>query len=135
MLASAARTGVMGHLHLGTNILVPKPYTPWQREPMDSEQSLAEKISLLKRGAARLPNVSLAPMSIRQAVWQTYITKAGSDAARALERAARGQHLASLLRELGPAIRPVVFDRIEGECRWHFMRQRNTSLPEVAAAR
>lgn len=134
MLGSAAKTGVMGHLHLGTNILVPKPYTPWQREPMDGEQSLAEKISLLKRGVARLPNVSLGPMSIRQAVWQTYITKAGSDAALALERAARGQHLASLLRELGPAIRPVVFDRIEGECRWHFMRQRNTSLPDPASA-
>lgn len=131
MLERAAKTGVIGHVHLGTNILVPKPYTPWQREPMDGEKSLAEKISLLKRGVARMPNVSLGSMSIRQAVWQTYITKAGSDAAPALIRAARGQHLAALLRELEPQIRPVVFDRIEGECRWHFMRQRNTNLPEV----
>lgn len=134
MLASAAKTGVIGHVHLGTNILVPKPYTPWQREPLDGERSLAEKISLLKRGVARLPNVSLSPMSIRQALWQTFISKAGSDAAPALERAARGQHLASVLREFESLIHPVVFDRVEGECRWHFMRQRNTNLPAVDSA-
>jgi radical SAM superfamily enzyme YgiQ (UPF0313 family) len=131
MLQEAAETGVIGHLHLGVNILVPKPYTPWQREPMDDERSLREKISLLKRGAARLPNVSLGPLSIRQAHWQTYLSKAGAEAALPLERAARGQHLASVLREFERQIRPVVFQRIDGECRWHFLRQRNTSLPAL----
>jgi hypothetical protein len=61
-------------------------------------------------------------MSPRQAIWQTYITRAGSDAADALERAARGQHLASLLRELEPRIRPEVFEPFPRELRWHFLR-------------
>jgi radical SAM superfamily enzyme YgiQ (UPF0313 family) len=134
MLARAAQTGTIGHIHLGTNVLVPKPYTPWQREPMDDERSLKEKISRLKAGVARMPNVSLGSMSIRQALWQTYISKAGSDAADPIERAARGQHLASVLREFEDRIRPVVFERQEGECRWHFMRQRNTSLPGLGMA-
>jgi radical SAM superfamily enzyme YgiQ (UPF0313 family) len=123
MLEEARKTGTIGHIHLGTNILVPKPYTAWQREPMDDERSLKHKLSMLKKGVAGLPNVSLSGgMSIRQAIWQTYITKAGSDAAEALEHAARGQHLASVLREFDHRIRPEVFQPVPGECRWHFMR-------------
>lgn len=123
MLEEARKSGTIGHIHLGTNILVPKPYTAWQRAPMDDERSLKQKLSILKKGVAGMPNVSLSGgISIRQAIWQTYITKAGSGAAEALERAARGQHLASLLRELDHKIRPEVFRPVEGDCRWHFLR-------------
>ncbi len=122
MLEEARKTGVIGHVHLGTNILIPKPYTPWQRESMDSERSLKAKISMLKKGVARLPNVSLSTMPVRQAVWQTYITRAGSDAAPALVRAARGQSVSSLLRELSPSIHPEVFQPFPRQLRWHFMR-------------
>ncbi len=122
MLEEAAKTGVIGHIHLGVNVLVPKPYTPWQREPMDDERSLKGKISILKEGVARLPNVSMGSISMRQAVWQTYISKAGSDAAEALELAARGEHLTSLLRRFAPQIQSEVFRPLEGDLRWHFMR-------------
>jgi radical SAM superfamily enzyme YgiQ (UPF0313 family) len=122
MLEEGRRTGVAGNVHLGCNILIPKPYTPWQREPMDDEKSLKRKISVLKRGVAGMPNVTMSMMSPRQAIWQTYITRAGSDAAEALERAARGQHVASLLRELQPRIHPEVFEPFPRELRWHFLR-------------
>jgi radical SAM superfamily enzyme YgiQ (UPF0313 family) len=118
----AAKSGVMAHLHLGASVLVPKPYTPWQRHAMAPERELREKVSLLKKGVARLPNTSLASLSIRQAVWQTYISRAGTDAAEALERAARGAHLSSLLREYAPRIEPEVFRPMEGDLRWHFLR-------------
>jgi radical SAM superfamily enzyme YgiQ (UPF0313 family) len=123
LLEEARKSGVIGHIHLGTNILVPKPYTAWQRAPMDDERSLKEKLSILKKGVAGMPNVSMSGgISIRQAIWQTYITKAGSDAADALERAARGQHIASVLRDFDHKIRPEVFQPVQGDCRWHFMR-------------
>jgi radical SAM superfamily enzyme YgiQ (UPF0313 family) len=118
----APKTGVMGQLHLGVNVLVPKPYTPWQRHPMPPERELALRIAVLKKGVARLPNVTLGQLSIRQAVWQTYISKAGPQAADLLERAARGQHLASLLREFADRIAPEVFVPLEGDLRWHFLR-------------
>jgi radical SAM superfamily enzyme YgiQ (UPF0313 family) len=123
MLEQAARTGVVGNIHLGTNILVPKPYTPWQREPMDDERSLKEKIAILRKGVSRLPNVSLGSISMRQAVWQTYISKAGAGAAEALLAAARGEPLGSLLARFEHRIHPEVFRRHEGDLRWHFMRQ------------
>ncbi len=125
MLEELAPKGIVGHIHLGVSVLVPKPYTPWQREPMDDERSLKEKVSVLNKLVSRLPNVSLGSVSIREAVWQTYISKAGSDAAEALEAAARGEHLSTLLRRFESKIQSEVFRPIEGDLRWHFMRQAN----------
>ena len=123
MLEELAPKGIIGHVHLGVSVLVPKPYTPWQREAMDGERSLKEKVAVLKKGVARMPNVSLGSVSIRQAVWQTYISKAGSDAAEAIEAAARGESLSALLHRFAPKIHPEVFVPMEGDLRWHFMRQ------------
>jgi hypothetical protein len=122
MLEEASRSGVIGSIHLGTSVLVPKPYTPWQRFPMEPEAVLKRKIALLQRGVARMPNVSIGSVSVRQAVWQTYLSKAGSDAADAIEAAAAGEPLASVLRRFAGRIRPEVFEPQEGELRWHFLR-------------
>lgn len=122
MLEQASVSGKIGSIHLGCNILIPKPYTPWQREPMEDERSLKAKISLLKRGVAKMPNVTMSMMSPRQAIWQTYISRSGSDAADAIEQAARGRHLASLLRDIQPRVDTEVFSAFPRELRWHFMR-------------
>jgi len=123
MLEEARRTGVMGELHLGVNLFVPKPFTPWQREPLDDAASLRAKIALLRRGVRALPNVRLTDnLSIRQATWQTYLSKGGIEAASALERAARGASLSTLLREFAGAIAPEVFQAQAGDLRWHFLR-------------
>jgi hypothetical protein len=90
---------------------------------MDDERSLKEKIAILKRGVARMPNISLGSISVRQAIWQTYISKAGSDAADAIEAAARGESISSLLHRFALQIYPEVYGRLEGDLRWHFMRQ------------
>ncbi len=123
MLEELAReTGIIGHIQLGASVLVPKPFTPWQREAMDDEKSLKHKLSILKRGVAKMPNISLSTGSVRQAVWQTYISRAGADAADAIEAVARGAHLSSVLREFQQRIQPEVYQRFEGDLRWHFMR-------------
>lgn len=122
MLEEAKKTGVIGSIQLGTNILIPKPFTPWQREPMDDKRSLEEKLSLLKKGVARLPNVEMTTMPVRQAIWQTYISRAGRDAAEALQRVARGQHVASILREFAEQVHSEVYQPFPRELRWHFLR-------------
>jgi hypothetical protein len=90
---------------------------------MDDEKSLKEKIALLRKGVARMPNVSMGSVSVRQAIWQTYISKAGSDAAEAIEAAARGESINTILHRLAPKIHPEVYRRLDGDLRWHFMRQ------------
>jgi radical SAM superfamily enzyme YgiQ (UPF0313 family) len=122
MLAAARRTGVIGHVHLGVNVLIPKPFTPWQRVPLEDERSLREKVAFLKRGVARLPNVSIGQMSLRLAKWQSYVSRAGADAADAIEAAACGEHLASVLRRFAHRIDPEVYGERPGDLRWHFMR-------------
>jgi radical SAM superfamily enzyme YgiQ (UPF0313 family) len=122
MREEAAKTGVIGQVTLGCNLLIPKPYTPWQREALESESSLLEKIAGLKRGVAKLDNVKMTMMSPRQAIWQTYISRAGSDAAPLIVKAARGQSIAQLLREHAPIIHPEVYRQFPQECRWHFLR-------------
>jgi radical SAM superfamily enzyme YgiQ (UPF0313 family) len=123
MLEECVKRGVIGNIHMGVNVLVPKPYTPWQRHPMDDERSLKAKVALLQKGASRMPNVSMGSISVRQAAWQTYISKAGSDAAEVLEAAARGETMSALLHRFQHKIQPEVFRPQEGDLRWHFMRQ------------
>lgn len=123
MLAETRARGRTGEIQLGVNLFVPKPYTPWQREPMDREENLREKIARLRRGVRRLPNVRLTDnLSIRQAVWQTYLGKGGTEVADAIECAARGAPLADVLREFGERIAPEVFAAQPSELRWHFLR-------------
>ena len=122
MLEELSPRGVMGKIDLGTNILVPKPYTGWQREAMADPKTLRRRIARLRQGAASLPNVSLGTMSVRQAMWQTYITKAGAEAAAILEEAAAGEDLSTLLRRHSRQIEPLVFARSEGHLPWQFMR-------------
>jgi radical SAM superfamily enzyme YgiQ (UPF0313 family) len=122
MLVQARRTGTIGHVHLGVNVLIPKPFTPWQRVPLEDERTLRAKVSFLKKGMARMPNVSLGQMSLRMAKWQSYVSRAGSDAADALEAAACGEHLSSVLRRFAHRIDPEVYGERPGDLRWHFMR-------------
>ena len=122
MLQELAPTGVIGNVHLGTNVLVPKPYTGWQREAMDDPRELKRKIAVLKRGVASMPNVTMSTPSVRQAIWQTYISRAGSDAADLIERVHAGETVASILRTESERVRPEVFERFDGPLRWHFMR-------------
>ncbi len=122
MLEELAPTGVIGHIHLGVNILIPKPYTGYQRETMEDPATLKRRLKALQKGAAAIPNLSLDVMPIRRAIWQTYITKAGSDAADILEEAARGASLGSLLRRHAERIEAEVFDRGPRKLRWHFLR-------------
>lgn len=122
MLEETAASGIPGSIHLGVNVLIPKPYTPWQREAMQDERSLKRKISFLKKGVSQLPNVTMTAMPPRQAVWQTYISRAGVDAADAIEKVARGMHLSQALRDFADRIHPEVFQEFPRDLRWHFLR-------------
>ena len=48
--------------------------------------------------------------------------RAGTDAADAIESAARGQSLSALLRERSEQVAREVFEPFPRELRWHFMR-------------
>jgi len=61
-------------------------------------------------------------MSVRQAIWQAYLSKADRTAAGPLEKAAQGATTASLLREFRDQIYPVVFESPASSLPWQFLR-------------
>lgn len=124
MLEELAPTGVIGNINLGVNILIPKPYTGYQRDTVEDPAVLGVRLKQLRKGASRIPNVSMSTMPVREAVWQAYLSKAGSDAADVLERAASGVGVNRLLRQYRDRIDPEVFERRPSgqRLRWHFLR-------------
>ncbi len=132
MLEELAPTGVIGQIHVGANLLVPKPYTGYQREAMTEVSVLKERVATLRRGLGALPNVSMSSMSIREAIWQTYLSRGGADAGNAIARRASGERLSSVLRDIRPAVDREVFGRFDGDLRWQFM---TTWRPDGAGVR
>ncbi len=122
MLEELAPTGVIGEIHLGVNVLIPKPFTGWQRQPMTDPRELKRKIRYLQRGVAKIPNVTMGSMSIKQAVWQTLLSKGGAEAAEAIELAAEGESTAALLRRFSGLVDDTVFRYFDGDLRWQFLR-------------
>lgn len=82
--------GARGRRRIGTvtvslNAFVPKPWTPFQWDPMDAIPVLRAKVQLLKRALARVPNVQLDVESPREAYLQTILSRGDRRVARFIE--------------------------------------------------
>ena len=69
-----------------------------------------------------MPNVSLGSDLAAHGDVADLHSRAGCDAADALEAAARGEHLSVVLRRFADRIDPEVYGERPGDLRWHFMR-------------
>lgn len=65
----------MGKMTVSINPFVPKPFTPLQWRPMDTEAELKRKIRILKRGLQRLGNVEVIHEGPKAAVWQGILAR------------------------------------------------------------
>lgn len=69
------RDGKVGGLTLSVNAFSPKPWTPFQWEPMEAIPMLREKLAGLKKRLARLPHVTVDTESPREAYYQTLLSR------------------------------------------------------------
>jgi len=60
---------------LSINPFVPKPYTPFQWVPMDSEKSLREKLKIISDGIRGLKGVKFEKKSIKEAILQGVLSQ------------------------------------------------------------
>lgn len=67
--------GKVGGLTLSVNAFSPKPWTPFQWEPMEAMSILREKFARLKKRLARLPRVTVDTESPREAYYQTLLSR------------------------------------------------------------
>src|SRR6185436_14811207 len=53
------RRGRIGSINVSTNPFVPKPWTPFQWDPMEEIPALRDKTKRLRQACGRIPNVQL----------------------------------------------------------------------------
>jgi radical SAM superfamily enzyme YgiQ (UPF0313 family) len=65
----------VAHVTVSVNAFVPKPWTPFQWDPMESIPSLRRKFAVLRRRLSAIPNVHLDTESPREAYFQTLMSR------------------------------------------------------------
>ena len=80
----AARRRV-GSVTISLNAFVPKPWTPFQWDPMESIASLRGKAQTLRKATRRIPNLTLDIESPREAYLQTILSRGDRRVARFIE--------------------------------------------------
>ncbi len=76
----------VGRLLVSINPFVPKPWTPFQWEPMAAMRELKRKLARVRRGLAALPAVQVETESPREAYLQTLLSRGDRRVAPILER-------------------------------------------------
>jgi len=78
----------VGHVTVSLNPFVPKPWTPFQWDPMEDAASLKRKIVLLRAALGRLggASIELVAESPREAYFQTMVSRGDRRVGQILER-------------------------------------------------
>src|SRR5262249_39463901 len=85
-LGDGARAGRrVSAVTVSLNAFVPKPWTPFQWDPMDSIPLLRTKVQRLKRDLARMPHHQLDPEPPREAYLQTILSRGDRPVSRFVE--------------------------------------------------
>ncbi|HYR78521.1 MAG TPA: radical SAM protein, partial [Candidatus Dormibacteraeota bacterium] len=83
--ARARRTRI-GSVTVSLNPFVPKPWTPFQWDPMEDARSIKRKVAMLRARLTRLGQVELDAESPREAYFQTMVSRGDRRVAGILER-------------------------------------------------
>ena len=97
MVAHGRSRGRVGSLHAGVSLLVPKPYTPYQRAPMLSRAEFRRRIARVQASCRGLPGLRLDLPSWREAVWQGLLSRGDRDVFLELGEVADGLPLSDVL--------------------------------------
>lgn len=105
-----ARGGKVGELTLSVNAFSPKPWTPFQWEPMEAMSILREKCARLKKRLARLPRVTVDTESPREAYYQTLLSRGDRRTSQVLLEAHKnGGDWWSVVQRLRRAVKSSTF--------------------------
>ena len=86
-LTDGERRRRVGSVTISLNAFVPKPWTPFQWDPMESIATLRGKAQRLRQATRRVPNLTLDIESAREAYLQTILSRGDRRVARFLEAA------------------------------------------------
>jgi radical SAM superfamily enzyme YgiQ (UPF0313 family) len=113
--------GRVGTVNAGASILVPKPYTPYQVEPMLNRHEAGRRLDILWDGMQRLDNVKFDRPSYREALWQGFLSRGDCGAIDVLDRVASGEQLGRVITSSRNEIEAAALPRIQGSPVWRFI--------------
>jgi radical SAM superfamily enzyme YgiQ (UPF0313 family) len=76
----------VGHVTVSLNPFVPKPWTPFQWDPMEDARAIKKKVAMLRGDLAKLGAVELDAESPREAYFQTLVSRGDRRVGAILER-------------------------------------------------
>jgi radical SAM superfamily enzyme YgiQ (UPF0313 family) len=80
--------GTVGSIDIGVNCFVPKPNTPFEREPFENIKTLKAKLKVVNDGLGRVPNVNVSQSSPRLDYIQAMLSLGDESLAPFVEMAA-----------------------------------------------
>lgn len=89
MMGHGRKRGRVGRITVSLNPFVPKPWTPFQWDPMVPVGVAQAKIAYIRRRTGRMPNVDLDADSPREAYMQTLLSRGDRRVAAVIEALAR----------------------------------------------
>jgi radical SAM superfamily enzyme YgiQ (UPF0313 family) len=125
MVGRGRDRGRLGTLHAGFNVLVPKPYTPYSREPMLTRNEARRRLALVVDGLAGVANLRIDRPAYRESLWQAFLSRGDCSAYAALETAASGCSLGEVLAAHRSEIEASALTAVDGDPVWQFV----TSAP------
>ncbi|NLC69837.1 MAG: radical SAM protein [Desulfuromonadaceae bacterium] len=100
-MEESKKLGRLGNLSLSVNPFIPKPFTPFQWEPMAPLPLLKERIKAIRLRVGRLPGAEVYFESLRAAQLQAFLARGDRRVARTLVPLSRGENLRQACREAG----------------------------------
>src|SRR3984893_12409881 len=76
----------VGHVTVSLNPFVPKPWTPFQWDPLEDARAIKKKVAMLRGDLAKLGAVELDAESPREAYFQTLVSRGDRRVGAILER-------------------------------------------------
>ena len=91
MMGHGKKRGRVGRITVSLNPFVPKPWTPFQWDPMVPVGVAQNKIAYIRKKTGRMPNVDLDADSPREAYLQTLLSRGDRRMAAVVEALARSE--------------------------------------------
>lgn len=82
--------GKKASVNVGVSTFIPKPHTPFQWEPMDSQEAIHAKLKLLKDQMMRVHGLRLRWNDPRESFYEGFLSRGDRRVAEVVERAWRG---------------------------------------------
>jgi len=133
MLTGGRDRGRVGTLHASCSVLVPKPYTPYSREPVLDRDEYRRRLSIVEAGFAGLDNFRFDRPSYREAVWQAVLSRGDTQTFNLVEELADHGRLGRLLSEHRSGAIRNALAVVTGSPVWRFIGPAPTvgSMPTV----